>query len=146
MWNLVKLDGQWYYMDVTFDDPVGTTPTCSYEYFCITTDKLRETHTIRNFYTVPTATATAYNYYNATGVKRYTNATEAFTELCDKASQNFRKGEYTTEIICDSSIIDSVYTKIQGSLFLELSKYGCEPAGATFGYKGNTVYVTLKSY
>lgn len=30
-WNLVELDGQWYYVDVTWDDPMGAQP--SYTYF-----------------------------------------------------------------------------------------------------------------
>ena len=29
-WNLVELDGQWYYVDVTWDDPLGARPTYTY--------------------------------------------------------------------------------------------------------------------
>ena len=61
-WNLVKLDGQWYYTDVTWDDQGENT---FYAYFNITTAQLQEGHTVdvdcKTL--VPEATATAANFY-----------------------------------------------------------------------------------
>lgn len=45
-WNLVKIDGQWYFADITFDDPNGDQPSLYYAYFNITTAMLEEDHTI----------------------------------------------------------------------------------------------------
>ena len=56
-WNLVKVDGQWYYVDPTWDDPrllldeetgeTGQSPySPHYAYFNITTAMLQEDHTI----------------------------------------------------------------------------------------------------
>ena len=61
-WNLVKLDGQWYYTDVTWDDQGENT---FYTYFNITTAQLLEGHAISATYKelVPEATATAANLY-----------------------------------------------------------------------------------
>lgn len=61
-WNLVKLDGQWYYTDVTWDDQGAKT---FYAYFNITTQQLLEGHAIGAQYAhlVPNATATAANFY-----------------------------------------------------------------------------------
>lgn len=61
-WNLVKLGGQWYYTDVTWDDQGENT---FYTYFNITTQQLLEEHTIDPQYAkwVPAATATGANYY-----------------------------------------------------------------------------------
>jgi len=61
-WNLVKLDGGWYYTDVTWDDQGDDT---YYAYFNITTSQLLEGHAIGEPYAdlVPNATATAANYY-----------------------------------------------------------------------------------
>lgn len=39
-WNLVQLGGQWYYVDVTWDDPLSGMP--SYTYFNVTAEKMRE--------------------------------------------------------------------------------------------------------
>lgn len=48
-WNLAKIDGEWYYVDATWDDPVynGSDDPYSpyYSYFNITTNKLKEDHT-----------------------------------------------------------------------------------------------------
>ena len=61
-WNLVKLDGQWYYTDVTWDDQGENT---FYAYFNITTSQLLEDHVIGEVYKdlVPEATATGANFY-----------------------------------------------------------------------------------
>ena len=61
-WNLVKLDGQLYYTDVTWDDQ---DPYTFYTYFNITTEQLLEDHTIGDLYAplVPQAPANAANYY-----------------------------------------------------------------------------------
>lgn len=61
-WNLVKLDGQWYYTDVTWDDQGTNT---FYAYFNIPTQRLLEDHVISAEYAawVPNATATSENYY-----------------------------------------------------------------------------------
>ncbi len=61
-WNLVKLDGQWYYTDVTWDDQGSNT---FYAYFNVTTQQILTDHTLDAGYAalVPQATATAANYY-----------------------------------------------------------------------------------
>lgn len=43
-WNRVYLDGAWYHIDVTFDDPVGGDGTVSYDYFLITGDEIAKNH------------------------------------------------------------------------------------------------------
>ena len=69
-WNLAKIDGKWYYVDATWDDPLnnGSDDPYSpyYSYFNITTNKLKEDHTPSGTpYNVPleNCTATAANYY-----------------------------------------------------------------------------------
>ena len=65
-WNLVKLDGRWYYTDVTWNDQVEST---FYEYLNITTQKMREDHELDSDYAslVPQATSTNANYYKIEG-------------------------------------------------------------------------------
>ena len=41
-WNAVKLDGEWYHCDVTFDDPIGGNPkTVSHQYFNLTAQQMK---------------------------------------------------------------------------------------------------------
>lgn len=62
-WNMVKLEGEWYCVDVTWDDPVtsGTLPASMYhQYFNVTSDYLRWTDHQWDDSGVPEATATAF--------------------------------------------------------------------------------------
>jgi hypothetical protein len=63
-WNLVKLDGHYYFMDITWDDPVpDRTGRVRYAYFLTTSEQLRKDHqwVEANW---PTAISTKYNYFN----------------------------------------------------------------------------------
>lgn len=65
-WNLVKLDGEYYNMDVTWDDPISNPPTTYYyNYFNVTDSVLSRDH---QRYAIsaqlPAANGTKYNYYN----------------------------------------------------------------------------------
>lgn len=73
-WNLVSVDGNYYYVDVTwgdafyvFDDSQTVSsdkvPTISYDYLCVTTQQLTATHIINNPVQVPWCVALDANYY-----------------------------------------------------------------------------------
>ncbi len=69
-WNIVKIDGEYYHLDVTWDDGTNTKADKQqaidrmYGYFCVTTEEIERT---RNFEGTPTelpqCTATEANYY-----------------------------------------------------------------------------------
>ncbi len=75
-WNYIKLDGEYYYMDITWDDsnlknddgthryPLGV----EYDYFCITTDQLLQTHIPDDTFDVPYCGSTEYNYFIREGL------------------------------------------------------------------------------
>ncbi|MBO6158553.1 MAG: zinc-ribbon domain-containing protein [Firmicutes bacterium] len=69
-WNCVKLDGEFYYVDLTWDDPSSDdgTETLRHDYFGITTDELLETHELDTSHEVPLCTATVYDYYIVNGL------------------------------------------------------------------------------
>ena len=67
-WNIVIVEGECYYLDVTWDDPTFTgmkDPNfISYNYFCITTKELLKTHEIgENLIQFPKCVATRNNYF-----------------------------------------------------------------------------------
>ncbi len=82
MWNVVKLGGEWYHLDPTWDD---SGEFISYEYFNVDTETINKNHTINddiknidienvpdetriryNFF-VPICTSMDMNYYNVEG-------------------------------------------------------------------------------
>lgn len=94
-WNYVYLDGEYYYVDVTWDDPslsgeaVGTDKN-SYIYFCIGADDLKLTHTFYEDQFVPESTGTKYNYYVYNG---YTLDKYDFGSVSDIVAKQFESGQ-----------------------------------------------------
>jgi len=68
-WNLIKLEGDYYYVDVTFDDRTNTdmrksgSSEISYDYFCITTDELCRSRSVDHSERYPQCTASKCNYF-----------------------------------------------------------------------------------
>lgn len=64
MWNVVNLDGNWYHVDVTWDD-TSSSAVPYYGYFNLTTNDIKADHTIdTSNLKVPTCTATKYNFHS----------------------------------------------------------------------------------
>ena len=62
-WNLIKLDGEYYHVDVTSDDPIPDKEgRLMYNFFNLTDEEISKTHTW-NREDYPKCTATKYNYY-----------------------------------------------------------------------------------
>jgi transglutaminase/protease-like cytokinesis protein 3 len=65
-WNLVKLGGSYYHVDVTFDDPVvngGTMNVLRHDYFNLTDDEIKKDHTWDTT-KYPVCNSTIYEYKN----------------------------------------------------------------------------------
>ncbi len=58
-WNVVKLDGDYYFIDCTWDDPKGVNEV-QYDYFLINLKEISKTHTPDNTFVYPQCTATKY--------------------------------------------------------------------------------------
>ena len=146
MWNIVKLDGEWYHMDVTFDDPVSDVPTCSYTFFGLTQDAIEETHSIIEIVPLPKATATKYNYYNAMNIPVYDNVETAYNMLVVQAALNYKNNVLHTEVICTTDCAKALHKFLsdKGSeIFTDLDKCGCTADGLSRGYKGSTYFFDL---
>ena len=71
-WNLIRLDGEYYYVDVTWDDPVpqaGQEESLWHTYAFVTSEQFNKDHTPEiGDITLPVATATKCNYYRVNGI------------------------------------------------------------------------------
>ncbi|MDE6148905.1 MAG: hypothetical protein K2F81_02260 [Ruminococcus sp.] len=63
-WNMVQLDNDWYYVDVTWDDPVSDIEDLpvSHIYFNVTEEFLRNNRHVWNSEGLPKADSTEYSY------------------------------------------------------------------------------------
>lgn len=148
-WNLVKLDGENYFMDTTWGDAsyqmtegsvqnAGSLPPINYDYLCVTTGQLSKTHTIEEVVPVPVCTAMTDNYYVREGLY--------FTELSkDRIADVFarayeRQSSYVT-LKCSSR---EVYEEIRRFL---IEKQGIfeflNPDTGTVSYAENVEQLDL---
>lgn len=120
-WNLVRIDGEYYYVDVTWGDASYQTsgqensgerkmPAINYDYLCVTTKQLEMTHQIDNVVAVPLCSCMDANYYVREGVY--------FTEMEEERLQEiFRKaleaGDTYITLKCASQ---DVYQQMRKSL------------------------------
>lgn len=68
-WNLVKLDGEYYYMDTTWgnsrylDDGSQTAKYVNYNYLAVTSEEISRTHILDNSFALPECTSVTNNYF-----------------------------------------------------------------------------------
>jgi len=66
-WNLIRIEGEWYWLDVTWDDPVYADnqivdDVIRYDWFNVTDDAINKTHVLDEAASV-SCTATKHNYF-----------------------------------------------------------------------------------
>lgn len=92
-WNLVQLDGAYYHVDITWDDPVyngirEADKPVFYGYFNVTTAQIREDHTMdAENYPLPDCTAAALNYYHKNGLVQRNFQVDAVAALVKTADR-----------------------------------------------------------
>lgn len=122
-WNLVRIDGAYYYVDTTWGDasyqavgssyPAGKIPTINYDYLCVTTGQMEQTHTFDNVVELPLCTATEANYYVREGFYFTEWDEERIEELF---ADSYRRGDSYVTLKCAG---EAVYQKMRESLIEE---------------------------
>lgn len=117
-WNLVRVDGEYYYVDGTWGDASyrsdgdsGTVhSSVNYDYLCVTTEQLCKTHVIENIVPMPECNSMEANYYVREG-KYFT----AYDESAVKAflGQARAEGLYTVTMKCaDLAVYNAFLTEL----------------------------------
>lgn len=133
MWNMIKVDGKWYNMDVTWNDTDNGKH--SYAYFCIPTDVIEQDHTFQNdVFAVPSAVSDDLSYAKVMGITSYSDASTAYNELITQAAANFKKGVYTTTVYVKDTGINSLVSKVKSGLFDDLEANGCSVRSMSCSY------------
>lgn len=112
IWNMVCLDGEWYHIDVTWDDPVnGYDDYIEHAYFNITDNDIRLDH-IWDAVT-PSATSDTYSYKSIAALPDITDMSQ-LTSLVTTAVNNHEAFiEFTSSIPLD---VTAAFTGITTNL------------------------------
>ncbi|KOP70743.1 protease [Lysinibacillus sp. FJAT-14745] len=82
-WNLVKVDGQWYHLDTTWNDPLpNRVGSSSYDYFLVNDAQLKKDHKWEAS-DYPAATSTTYSYMQNVHFAYQVNNTLYFSNTAD---------------------------------------------------------------
>ncbi len=142
-WNMVKIDGEWYYTDVTWDDQ----STLYHAYFNITSAYINEGHEpdelIASY--LPNATSTKANYFIKKGLNVSSFDTDSVTELFKNTGSDFKKPTTITLFVTGN------ITDYENS-FKSNAKAIATALGITGGYShttaelGRELHITLFEY
>lgn len=147
-WNLVRIDGQYYYVDTTWGDasyqavgsdyPAGKIPTINYDYLCVTTEQMEQTHTFENVVDLPVCTATDANYYVREGVYFEEWDEERVAKIF---ADSYRKREAYVTLKCAG---EAVYQKMRKTLIEEQGIFGyLDCQGGSVSYVENEKQYSL---
>ena len=116
-WNLVFLDGDWYYTDPTWGDAsyqraegaetTSLSETVNYDYFCVTTQDIERTHSIDDSQLLPVCSAVQDQYYRHEGLYLQSADLKTIDAVFAHAEQN---GESMVRFQCaDDAVYQEVY-------------------------------------
>ncbi len=113
-WNAVKLDGEWYMVDVTWDDPVPDTPgRVLYNYFNVTDAQMKRDH---EYECEIQANGTKYNYYSMQ--ENYVTNIDDYYAYVNKHLGVAAQGESVTVIV----ELDTPWTSELLNQYMDFSK------------------------
>lgn len=144
-WNAVQLDGQYYYVDVTWDDPLISgisekTKPILYAYFNITETQLRTDHTLgKDNYPLPACTATKYQYYTVNGSRVGAYKAEEAAALIKKAA-----AANQNPIRLYTTADPAVYITNLGNDWTNVCRLSGVNRGVQFSCIGRELFLTLQ--
>lgn len=154
-WNLVKLNGNWYHIDTTWDDPIPDRPgITAYDFFVLSDSKIKNFSDHESWYSgVPSATDTQFdnNFWGA-----YTHAdfnklqTPVIASVALDTSSYKNTVGTTYKFLAKSNIGEYVYAKAADSSIVQIEEtdYDADHDGWLIpikGLKAGTTTITAVS-
>ncbi len=146
-WNLVRVDGDYYYMDTTWGDAGYVRPgggvsmdapqEVNYEYFLITTGQLLTSRVIDNVVPLPECVATQNNYYVREGLYLRSYDEIWLGQLFDAAKSS---GQNYVTFMCAGS---QVYEEVKDHLITQQEIFGHLSSSEAVTYSYNDDLYTL---
>ena len=120
-WNLVKIDGVYYHMDITWGDASyvsggsiegyeGKIPQINYEYLCVPDEEVEKTHRIVGDVPVPVCDSMAANYYVMEGAYFTEVDLEKAEALFERAYE--KQNEYVTMKCADEAVYQEMEKRL----------------------------------
>lgn len=127
MWNIVEMGGDYYHIDLTWDDPDRSRNPDSvrYDYFGLTDERIRELRQVDDYeYEVPAANGTKYQYYSYNDLVA-ADTEEAKAIITREALKAAENGSSTVQFMCaDSEAFDEItsalFSNAQGNVITVL--------------------------
>lgn len=150
-WNIAKVEGNWYQLDATWDDPavIQSLTDFSYDYFLITDIEILRNHTLNNdYYKPPSCISSQFNYYTVEQLIYSTydkdvrsNLINSLTEVCRVQGLHFYF-KFTNKTSYDLAIKDltSIYNGVPKSYRLVTSGFTYIPSELMYTIRLNLEY------
>ncbi len=116
MWNVVKMDEDYYHIDLTWDDPdrKQNPDSIRYDYFGLTDERIRELRQVDDYtYEVPAANGTKYQYYYYNNLVA-DSVEEAELILQREVLEASKSKRSTIQFMCTSA---EVYDNVTSAMF-----------------------------
>ncbi len=124
MWNMVKIDGQWYNIDVTYavtESELGN--YVRYDYFCVTDEMLADSRSIyEQIYTYPKATAEDCNFFVKNGLIA-DSWEDVRAMLINQITEVTKTDDFVIQVKCSSK---ELYDEAVNKLFSATEKKAIE--------------------
>lgn len=136
-WNLVRCDGEYFYVDTTWGDPVflqeENVPDgqnlINYDYLCCNDEEIGKTHIKDELAVFPECISTRYNYYVLNGMYYDVYDQDAFLNAMTNSIDS--QAAFTAFKFSTDSLYTQAHDVILGSLVQEAARYLCDVYGLT---------------
>lgn len=146
-WNLVRVDGEYYYMDTTWGDAGYVRPGAAanasvgqginYEYFLITTEQITKSHVIDNVVPLPACVATRNNFYIREGLYLQTYEEATLSAIFDRMRTG---GDTSVSLRCADA---DAYQEMKQRLIFDQEIFNYTDNAGSVSYSYNDDLYTL---